>query len=523
MTAIEPPWYPIIYVRGYAGNDAEIEDTVADPYMGFNLGSTKFRQLWDGSVRRHYFESPLLRLIKDYEYSDVYRGGQDMPLDYPIAPRSIFIYRYYDDQFFEDLTGRGGNLATVSGEAREIEEFAEGLGTLIERIRDRVCLNEDMRTAFRVYLLAHSMGGLVCRSFLQNPAVSNAATKALVDKVFTYATPHNGIDFRVIGNVPGFFTRNDADNFNRERMAKYLGLSDNADVSNLNGKFDACRFFCLVGTNSQDYAVASGLSKRLTGPMSDGLVRIGNATVTDQQGTEATHAPRAFVHRSHSGPYGIVNSEDGYQNLVRFLFGDVRVDGVLEVDELSLPKEVQEAKDSGKDILASYHFEVVVRVRGYDWELHRRTVREGSAIFRTFDEMFPKEPGVKPRQPHLFSTFLSARNKVVSRRASLGFAIELGVLVPEYTIDGLLWRKQHFGGSYLFRDTVTIEATPKADDAGDVEFAVKYGFDSRTPNRATTAIDPERNDSGYVFRIPLKSGTRPGLAGTLLLTATAWN
>ena len=33
----------------------------------------------------------------------------------------------------------------------------------------------------------------------------------------------------------------------------------------------------------------------------------------------------AFVHRSHSGRYGIVNSEEGYQNLRRFLLGDLEV------------------------------------------------------------------------------------------------------------------------------------------------------------------------------------------------------
>jgi hypothetical protein len=33
----------------------------------------------------------------------------------------------------------------------------------------------------------------------------------------------------------------------------------------------------------------------------------------------------AYVYRSHSGYYGIVNSEEGYQNLTRFLFGDVRI------------------------------------------------------------------------------------------------------------------------------------------------------------------------------------------------------
>jgi hypothetical protein len=33
------PFHPIIYVRGFAATQGEIEDTVADPYMGFNLGS----------------------------------------------------------------------------------------------------------------------------------------------------------------------------------------------------------------------------------------------------------------------------------------------------------------------------------------------------------------------------------------------------------------------------------------------------------------------------------------------------
>lgn len=44
--------------------------------------------------------------------------------------------------------------------------------------------------------------------------------------------------------------------------------------------------------------------------MSDGLVKIENAVV---QG-----APRAFAYRSHSGHHGVVNSEEGYQNLGAF-------------------------------------------------------------------------------------------------------------------------------------------------------------------------------------------------------------
>jgi hypothetical protein len=42
MPAIsQHPFHPIIYVRGFAATSGEIEETVADPYMGFNIGSTK--------------------------------------------------------------------------------------------------------------------------------------------------------------------------------------------------------------------------------------------------------------------------------------------------------------------------------------------------------------------------------------------------------------------------------------------------------------------------------------------------
>ena len=64
------PYHPIIYVRGFAGTQGEIEDTVGDPYMGFNIGSTKSRQVWDGKMRRYYFESPLVRLKDEPIWSD---------------------------------------------------------------------------------------------------------------------------------------------------------------------------------------------------------------------------------------------------------------------------------------------------------------------------------------------------------------------------------------------------------------------------------------------------------------------
>ena len=518
MATIIAPYYPVIFVRGYAGNDDEIDDAISDPYMGFNLGATKFRQKWTGAVHRHYFESPLYRLAKDYGYTDVYSNGQNMPSDVEVPPKSVVIYRYYDEQYFEDLS-KPGDISAINGRRREIEQFADGLGKLILRLRDRICGQDaGAREKFRVYLVAHSMGGLVCRCLLQNPKVGDAEAKALVDKVFTYATPHGGIDLQLLGNVPGFFSMNDVNNFNQGRMREYLALPDSKDVNDLNGKFDPRRLFCLVGTNYKDYQVASGWSRRLVGPMSDGLVRIVNASVKDSE--EDAQSPRAFVHRCHSGQVGIVNSEDGYQNLTRFFFGDVRVDGKLLVDELTLPAEVEKVWKAGSRVRASYHFEVVVRVRGYDWDLHRRTVAEESAIFRTFDEMMPTT-GPR-RSPHLFSTFLTAEARINKRRPSLAFSIDLGVLVPDYEVDGFLWRNQHFKGSYLFRDTITIEATPEGE--GDNQsYRLNYGFDSKTPNKATKRADGTSIPGGMEFRIPLKSGTRPGLAGVLLLTARGWS
>lgn len=61
------PHHPTIYVRGFAATQSEIEETVADPYMGFNLGSTKARQVWTGELKKFFFELPMVRLQVDYD------------------------------------------------------------------------------------------------------------------------------------------------------------------------------------------------------------------------------------------------------------------------------------------------------------------------------------------------------------------------------------------------------------------------------------------------------------------------
>lgn len=518
------PFHPIIYVRGFAGTQGEIEDTVADPYMGFNIGSTKCRQAWTGEIKRYFFESPLVRLMRDYDYNDVFVDGVDLvaveQAQEGVAYRSIIIFRYYDEAS-EDFG---------SGQTPPIEHFARGLDTLILRLRDKICANPKNGVtpeSFRVYLVAHSMGGLICRAFLQNPKLGSAEARAAVDKLFTYATPHNGIDMRIVRNVPGWLSFGDANNFNRERMASYLGLPAGDDVSIVRG-FPPERIFNLVGTNPHDYTVFGGISAWGAGDASDGLVRIENATThgPDADG-EDVQSPRAFVHRSHSGHYGIVNSEEGYQNLTRFLFGVLRVDGILDIDDISLPVEVQKELDAGRTVRASYQIELAVSIRGFHWHITRREVREHSAIFRTYAELFPGadrtlRPPDRSRSPHLFSVFLDPRHSVKNSGA-VSFALDLKVLVPDYEVDGKLFLTRHYEGGYILRDLILVEAVP--DGKAVNGWRIKYGFQGDNPGKPglDAPTQPFDGNEGLAFEIPITQRTRPGVQGKLRIEARPWH
>ena len=223
-------------------------------------------------------------------------------------------------------------------------------------------------------------------------------------------------------------------------------------------------------------------------------------------------APRAFVHRSHSGHYGLVNSESGYQNLRRFLFGEWRVLVELSDVSVTLPPEVERKKAGGARVLASYHIDTIVSVRGVPVELNRRTCEEGSAIFRTWRELTRK-------RTRLFTAFVMGSARVNPRRRSLGLALRLQVRVPEYEVDGRLF-DQHYEGGTLFADKLNVEVTPGA--AGGSQ--VRYGWDGRTPNRAPRSLELVEEGEALVGAIPVTSGrAHPGIDGTIRLTITRWN
>ena len=526
---MQAPYFPIIYVRGYAMTESERDETAADPFCGFNLGSTVYRAAIDKTAppKRFIFESPVLRLGSDFGYGDVYEQGNDiMDADWQprgdhagIDARSIIVYRYYDS----------GSTLFGDGEASPIEDYARGLDKLVLRVRDLVCAQEAGALApedFRCYLVAHSMGGLVVRAFLQNSGLGSAEARRAVDKVFTYATPHNGIETAGL-NVPSWLSLNDMNNFNRKRMAGYLALQsafakyDRVDYLP-ESALPIQRIFCMVGTNRADYGVAMGLSRAFAGNGSDGLVKIANASVwgLDDAGNVTHPAATAYAYRSHSGTYGIVNSEEAYQNLTRFLFGDVRVEIWLEVEGVRLPPALEAA---AADVDALYEFELLARPRGKRWLLSRRVSEEDSPACRTHKQLTSGDAGA--RLVYLSTVFLANRARISKNPddRTLSYSMDLRVRVPDYEKNNAFWPNQHYEGSYLFRDSLIVTLEPPQADGG--AWTVKYGWDSSEVGVATHTQDYKTLQGGEMrLEIDFGSATaRPGVSGKVILVASAWN
>jgi hypothetical protein len=528
------PLYPIIYVRGYAMTESERNETAADPFCGFNLGSTVFR----AGVNKHeppkkfVFESPLLRLVAEFEYNDVYENGLDI-MDVDWQPRrgntglpaaSVIIYRYYDS----------GSGLLGDGKPRDIEDYSRGLSELILRVRDLVVAQGDMtKDNFRCYLVAHSMGGLVVRGFIQNPALGDAAARKSVDKIFTYATPHNGIQLAG-AKVPSWLSLNDINNFSHERMAEYLNLQavykkfKRVDFLPEQA-FPIDRIFCMVGTNRNDYEAGMGISRAFAGNGSDGLVKVDNASVwgVDKNNNITRTSATAYCYRSHSGTFGIVNSEEAYQNLARFLFGDIRVDIWLEVAEVRLPEKI-EAKD---DVQALYQFELMARPRGKRWFLSRRVTEEDSPACRTHQQLTTQQ-ATGGNLVYLSTAFLANRAKVVKidpnkpmaqQDRTLAYAMDIGVRVPDYQVNQRFWPDQHFEGSHLFRDSLLISLEPPLDEGGD--WQILHSWESQRIGVATKKLSYEAVKGGGIrIEVDLPAGAaKPGISGKVVLIVSAWN
>jgi len=174
-----------------------------------------------------------------------------------------------------------------------------------------------------------------------------------------------------------------------------------------------------------------------------------------------------------------------------------------------------------------------MRVRGALWTLHKRTAEDHSAVFRKYKEMCGSGAAQNARQPHLFSAFLDSskilkkadkakRGKQAAKaKEAVGFSLDLGVLVPQYEVDGFLMFDDHFEGGYIYRNKINLLATPPKGKQTD--WVLQYGFDSVTPNQAPSTAVMKRSGDKLQFRIPIESGVKPGIKAELVLNVSSWN
>ncbi|MGH7229265.1 MAG: hypothetical protein ACREIH_08630, partial [Nitrospiraceae bacterium] len=251
---------------------------------------------------------------------------------------------------------------------------------------------------------------------------------------------------------------------------------------------------------------------------SDGLVRIENASVwgVNAKGQVSAPCATAYAYRSHSGYFGIVNNEESYQNLTRFLFGDVRADIWVDIEGVRLPTTIQD-----KTVNALYEFEVLASPRGKRWYLTRRTAEEDSVACRSHEELM--DSGTKAKRSIYLSTiFLSKRARVNPKRLSLAYSMTLGVRVPDYEIERKFWPDGHYEGGFLFRDSVIMELVPPQEDGADWKVTFDWQNDNRGP--ASQPLAPKKLKGDKVqLSIPFDSDTTPGISGQLRFVVSVWN
>jgi hypothetical protein len=498
---IEPPYYPIVYVRGYAMTEGEREDTFHDTYYGFAATSVEKR---DAPAPDYYradlFEGQLIRFMKlgEHAYLDATNTGLEDAADNP--SRSLWVCRFYDDDVMKD-------------KLRDIEQHAEDLRKLVcetipRRLKDcGVDLGPGLKH-YKVNLIAHSMGGLVCRTLMQNLLPARSEKPAdWVHRFVTFGTPHKGIE---LGRIPDFMERlllrtanpYNANIFEEKRMRQYLKLPAGCEPHSLGSEnssyaFPVKRCFCLIGSDYESYNAA----QHLTGNFSDGLVKQDRAYVVagkpDAKGKyeKSQKSFWANVHRAHSGRRGIVNSYESFENVHRFLFGDVKAEVYLENVDLGQKAE--------KKTEYFYDIEFALSIRGTPVYLHRRQQNPCENAIR-----YPRAD-LEKKTVLLHTLFMNTGLKMDSGHYS---HFKLEFRINEHAVKkGFLWDKEYPAKTIYSED---LEVRVGDFDTKLPGAEMQYRWLSEGGNWQNA------NKSKAGFRIPLRAAG--AVAANFLILAGPW-
>ncbi len=499
---IHPPHYPIVYVRGYAMTERERDETFHDAYYGFATTSVEKRQAPPPDyLRADLFEGQLIRFMKlgRTPYFDATnRGLEDCP-DNPA--RSLWVCRFYDEDVLRD-------------KLRNIEDHAEDLRRLIcetipQRLRERgVDLGTNQRD-YKVILVAHSMGGLVCRTLIQNllPA-AGLDPKAMIHRLVTMGTPHKGIE---LGRIPDLVERAvlrkfnpfNANIFEAARMRDYLQLPEGCEPHSLGETtgpfaFPVKRCLCLIGSDFESYSAV----QHITGSFSDGLVKQDRAyVVSGKPDARGKYQPEqksywANVHRAHSGRRGIVNSYESFENIHRFLFGNAKAAVYLE--------NIQVATQRDADTEYYYDIEFALAIRGTPVYLHRRQQDPCENAIR-----YPRAD-LETKSVLLHTVFLNTALRPAQDVPYSHFQVQFRV--QERGIKkGLFWDREYPAKTIYSED---LEVRVGDFDTKQAGAEVQFRWRSDDDDWQTA----EKSATG--FRIPLRAAG--SFAGQLLIVASSW-
>lgn len=222
----------------------------------------------------------------------------------------------------------------------------------------------------------------------------------------------------------------------------------------------------------------------------------------------------AYAFRSHSGFFGIVNSEEAYQNLARFLFGDVRVDIYLEIESVMLPADLE--KEDKSKISALYQFELCASPKGRRWFLTRRQSVEDSPAVRTHSQLAGDDP--KPKRIYLSNVFLSKKSRVDVGLDTLSYAMNFAAKVPDYELNNKFWPNEHYEGANLFTRSAIIRVSPPKS-LDQKAWNVDYGWGKSPTKQVQIDLTDEKPDN-----VVLDFDTRgqPGIKDALHLVVRKW-
>jgi hypothetical protein len=266
------------------------------------------------------------------------------------------------------------------------------------------------------------------------------------------------------------------------------------------------KVFCLVGTDPADYDVAHGLSSAAVGVRSDGLVQIENAYVPG--------AHTSYVHRSHSGAYGLVNSEEGYQNLRRFLFGDHRVDAALVGHRLPERDGV------------TWQAEVRLSVRGLPIVMHERLASHWCPIQLSNGQAGGTGGGAADGAVPLTTAFLHSDLALPVTSETMRYALHLRI-VSLREEHGFLSFGDHLEQTADFDDILVIDI-----GSGPAGPEISASWNSLIPGAiaeftpvGTSLRDEDSGDGVWSTTVALPGTAAPilGSEAAVHLTATSWD